>query len=262
VQGDSAQLKQVLINLMLNAIHAMEGRPEPRLSLSLTQAEGSVNLLVRDNGTGITKEIMKRIFDPFFTTKGTRGTGLGLSISSGIIRQQGGELSVESTPGQGAVFAIRLPSRNPAYQAPPVDERGAEPAIIRSRSRSRVLVVDVEEFVRQFMQETLRMEFGCSIETAADGREAVGKLAESSYDLILSDIRMPQMDGLQLLSWLAQHRPLLTERVVFVTGHAGTIELDQALEHLRRPVIRKPFKRETIISISRPFLQGDQAVSA
>ncbi len=260
VQGDPVQLKQVLINLILNAIHAMEGRPKSQLALRLSLDAGSVWLRVRDNGIGIKREILSRIFDPFFTTKGPRGTGLGLSISSSIIRQQGGELSVESTPGQGATFTIRLPSGHPGAKAAAIGERAAELPAPHAASRRRVLVVDDEEFVRQFMQEALRKGFGCCIETADDGVEAMLKLTEASYDMILSDIRMPRMDGIQLLSWLALHRPELAERMVFVTGHASTIELDQSLDRLRRPVIRKPFKIETIISTCRPYLQGVDAV--
>ena len=259
VQGDPAQIKQVLINLVLNAIHAMEGMPEPRVTISVATEAAFVRVRVRDIGTGIRPEIQSRIFDPFFTTKGPRGTGLGLSISASIIRQHGGELSVESTPGQGSTFTISLPASNPhaaprALSSPPMM---ADTSL--KSTRHRVLVVDDEEFVRQFMQEALRVGFGCSVETAVDGSDAVGKLGQGSFDLILSDVRMPRMDGLQLRSWITSHRPELAQRVVFVTGHAGTAELDQAMGILGCPVIRKPFTIDTILIACRPYLETPPA---
>jgi signal transduction histidine kinase/ActR/RegA family two-component response regulator len=258
VQGDPAQIKQVLVNLILNAIHAMEGLPAPRITISITADATSVWLRIRDIGTGIKPEIQRRIFDPFFTTKGTRGTGLGLSISASIIRQHGGELSVVSTPGHGATFTIRLPiavrSSATPEPAPALRDAPADVALAAT-SRRRVLVVDDEEFVRQFIQEVLRVGFGCHIQTSSNGTEAIEKLRQENYDLIVSDIRMPGMDGLQLRHWITGNRPELADRMIFVTGHAGTAELDQAMGVLGCPAIRKPFTIDAINSACRPYLE-------
>lgn len=254
LRGDAAQIKQVLINLMLNALHAMEGVPAPCLTLSLLTNAESVRLRVRDNGCGIKPEIQNRIFDPFFTTKGPHGTGLGLSISTSIIRQHGGDLTVESAPGKGATFTICLPATMPTVLANTPADHPAGVARPSSPLRRRALVVDDEEFVRQYMQEALRTGFGCSIETAEDGLDAINKLGHDSYDLILSDVRMPRMDGLQLRSWISSHRSDLATRVVFVTGHAGTSGLDTALDQLGCPVVRKPFTLDALHAACRPYL--------
>jgi len=258
VLGDAAQLKQVLINLALNALHAMEREPAPRLLVSVQADSAAAWLRVRDCGTGIKPEHLSRIFDPFFTTKGPRGTGLGLSISASLIHQHGGEITAESTPGDGATFTIRLPlsnsapARPPAENAPLAAAMSPEPAHAR---RWRMLVVDDEEFVRQFMQEALRLSFNCTVDTANDGLDAIERLRANRYDLIVSDIRMPQMDGLQLRRWLAEHQPAATGAFVFVTGHAGAVEVDQALGLLPCPVIRKPFTIDAIRAACQEILQ-------
>jgi signal transduction histidine kinase len=251
--GNPAQLKQVLINLMLNACHAMETRSVRELVLAVEKRPGAAWLHVRDTGSGIKAEHLARIFDPFFTTKGPRGTGLGLSISSSIVRQHGGEILVESTPEQGATFSIRLPAQlSPVARL--ADSNSPFPTRPVNASRRRVLVVDDEEFVRQFLQEALRMCFGCSVETAVDGEEAIKRL-DRAYDLVLTDIRMPGLNGIQLRGWIAEHRPDLANRVVFITGHAGTAELEEALRHVPGAVvIRKPCALETLLSACRPYL--------
>lgn len=251
--GNPAQLKQVLINLMLNACHAMENRPTRELLLTVERRPGAAWLHVRDSGSGIKAEHLARIFDPFFTTKGPRGTGLGLSISSSIVRQHGGEILVESVPNLGSTFSIRLPA-----QATPALRAGDSASPMGTRtinaSRKRVLVVDDEEFVRQFLQESLRMCFGCSVETASDGEDAIKRL-DRPYDLVLTDIRMPGINGIQLRGWIAENRPDLAPRVVFITGHAGTAELEEALRHVPGAVvIRKPCAIETLLSACRPYL--------
>ena len=254
IKGDAAQLKQVLINLILNALHAMEHVAAPELTVSVEAGPDDSWLRVRDVGTGIKPEHLSRIFDPFFTTKGTRGTGLGLSISASIVRQHGGEIVVESVVGSGSTFSLRLPAQvaEPRARAAESPTRGREHY---DASRRRVLIVDDEEFVRQFMQEVLRVSFSCRIEIAVDGQDAVEKLQGSTFDLVLTDIRMPRLDGLQLRSWIAEHRPELAERVVFVTGNAGTLDLDAGLAHVPgAAVIRKPFTIDAIIGACRPYL--------
>jgi PAS domain S-box-containing protein len=248
VFGDAAQLKQVLINLVLNALHAMEGRPAPRLIVSVRADGATAWLRVRDFGTGIKPEHLNRIFDPFFTTKGPRGTGLGLSISASLIHQHGGEITAESTPGEGATFTIRLPLSNSMPTKSSIEEspQTAAPPAPADARRWRMLVVDDEEFVRQFMQEALRLCFNCTVDSANDGLDAIEKLRANHYDLIVSDIRMPRMDGLQFRRWLAEHQPASVGAFVFVTGHAGAVEVDQALGLLPCPVIRKPFTIDAI----------------
>ncbi|MBI2510933.1 MAG: response regulator [Opitutae bacterium] len=253
-KGDGPQLKQVLINLVLNALHAMEHTARPELTLVVETDSDGAWLRVHDIGTGIKAEHLSRIFDPFFTTKGPRGTGLGLSISASIVRQHGGEISVDSTPGAGSTFSLRLPVQaGDARSRPSESTQPAESHY--DASRRSVLIVDDEEFVRQFMQELLRVSFSCRVELASDGQEAQEKLRDTSFDLIVSDVRMPRVDGLQLRRWIAEHRPELAERVIFITGHAGTMDLDSGLAHIAgTAVIRKPFTVDAIIGACRPYL--------
>jgi two-component system NtrC family sensor kinase len=111
VSVDPPQIQQVLVNLFINAIQAMEGGGELFIDASYDQEQDQVVLTIRDTGTGIKKEILPNIFDPFFTTKSTKGTGLGLSVSYGIIRQHHGEITVESEEGQGTTFIIKIPAK-------------------------------------------------------------------------------------------------------------------------------------------------------
>ncbi|MBI2518479.1 MAG: response regulator [Opitutae bacterium] len=259
IQGDAAQLKQVLINLALNALHAMEGRPAPCLTVQLRTDGSSARLCVRDSGVGIPPENLARIFDPFFTTKGPRGTGLGLSISANLIRQHGGDITAESTPGQGSTFSIRLPlSATPATARPAAESAVTAAAGHATARHWRALVVDDEEFVRQFMQEALRLCFNCRVDIAGDGDAAIELLKTGAYDLVLSDIRMPRRDGLQLRSWLLEHQPRLAGRMIFVTGHAGDVELDQSLARLPCPVIRKPFTMDAVRSACATVLRATE----
>lgn len=253
-KADAAQLKQVLINLILNSLHAMEHLSHPELTLTVETSAAGAWVRVRDIGTGIKPENLTRIFDPFFTTKGPRGTGLGLSISASILRQHGGEILVDSTPGIGSTFSLRLPVQIAENRSQTVAASRLQDSSYDASRRS-VLIVDDEEFVRQLMQEVLRRCFSCRIEIASDGEEAVEKLRSESFDLVLTDIRMPRLDGLQLRRWIAEHRPELAERVIFVTGNAGTLDLDTGLDRVTgTTVIRKPFTVDAVVGACRPYL--------
>ena len=258
VLGDPAQLKQVFLNLFINALHAMEAAAERRLAIALDHDLETDRIVCRvaDNGTGIRSENLGRIFDPFFTTKGPKGTGLGLSISAGIIREHGGEISAESVYGSGATFILSLPVAAPQpiqlFEADNiVTPRWTTPTL-----RKRALVVDDEELVREFMREALKRYFGCTVDTAADGLEAVAHIEADSYDLILSDVRMPRMDGPGLLAWLQENRPRMSECLVFVTGHPGNGVFAANPKQARRPILAKPFTPAEIRDICGPILTG------
>lgn len=239
---------------MLNALHAMEQVAQPELTISIETGPTTAWVRVRDIGTGIKPEHLTRIFDPFFTTKGPRGTGLGLSISSSILRQHGGEILVESAVGAGSTFSLRLPLHDATSQVCLVEPLRL-PKTSYAAERRSVLIVDDEEFVRQLMQEMLRHCFACRIEIASDGAEAIEKLRRETFDLVLTDIRMPGLDGLQLRRWITEHRPELAERVIFVTGNAGTLDLDAGLDRVAgATVIRKPFTVDALVGACRPYL--------
>ena len=264
VLADHGQLKQVFINLAMNAIHAMEQQPSKVLEIEVGCDAEAAFVAVRDNGTGIAPEILGRIFDPFFTTKGPeRGTGLGLSIWFSIMRQHGGDLTVESEPGRGARFKATLPialAVTPGQVA--TTGRAATAASrIGLPGRRRVLVLEDEGIVRRLLQETLRARFGCSVDCVANGQEGLRQAETCDYDLIISDIRMPVMSGLEFFLRLRESRPALARRLIFITGHIGEKEQRDEIIRWQVPLLAKPFAIDRLIEICAPFV-GDAAVVA
>ncbi|HTZ21869.1 MAG TPA: ATP-binding protein [Opitutaceae bacterium] len=263
IQADSAQIKQVIINLAINALHAMEPVADPRLEIAVGRGDGCGLITVTDNGVGIAPEIIGRIFDPFFTTKSPdRGSGLGLSVCLGIVRQHDGAITVESEPGKGACFAVTFPlavegralvarvaEEMPVAEKTPAAARSAEPARFW-----RVLVVEDEEGVRMLLRELLVMRFNCQVDTAGDGAQALGLAGAGRYDLIVSDIRMPEMSGTEFYRRLREVRPELAGHFVFVTGHAGERELEEEIARWNVPLVKKPFSMARLADVCQPFL--------
>ncbi|HEX6111161.1 MAG TPA: PAS domain S-box protein, partial [Geminicoccaceae bacterium] len=213
VAADGDQLHQVFANLFVNAQQALQSVPPPR---RLTVTSGfdaeAVWVEVADNGPGVPADLASRIFEPFFTTKPQGvGTGVGLSVCHGIVAAHGGEIRLEPQQGPGATFVVRLP-RTPVEAA----ERPAE-APVRRRAPARILVVDDEPELGQMLIEILERD-GYRVERASSGREALTRLRTSKVDLILSDLRMPDLDGPALYRELAAQRPELLSRIVFMTG--------------------------------------------
>jgi CheY-like chemotaxis protein len=251
IMVDPAQIKQVVINLMLNAMDAMEKSPRKELRVKTGIAGGKASLTVSDTGHGINPEDLNRIFDPFFTTKSPdRGTGLGLSVCLSILKYHQGEITVESLHGAGAVFRVLLPlaphgaaNRSAAVQQKTETPKRDSPG----RGRLKVMIVDDEHYVTALVQEILRKTMGWQVERAHNGREAVDWLKGETANLLISDVRMPEMNGLDLYKWVKDNKPDLTSRMLFVTGDAGSAELTGALHALGCPVLYKPFTAATLI---------------
>jgi len=245
IWGDAHQLHQVVVNLVTNAHHAMREAPRPRRLSLATRAQGGgqrARLEVADSGPGIPAEIRERIFEPFFTTKPVgQGTGLGLSICQGIVEGHGGTIGVTSSPGQGATFAVELPvgaAPEPAGESP--EAVAPEPA----RGRA-ILVVDDEAEVGNLLVEILTAT-GHEVDTAADGLDALEKLGRRAYDLILSDIKMPRLDGPGFYRELERLHPQLVARTVFLTGDTLSREVSEFIEATGRPSVGKPFDLEQV----------------
>src|SRR5262245_12771401 len=186
--ADPHQLHQVVVNLVTNARDELRRAPEPRRLILKTRADavrGRVALDVEDTGPGISAEIRDRIFEPFFTTKPVgQGTGLGLSLCHGIVEGHGGTLSLVSEAGRGAIFRVELP-----VVAPPATsgkQAADAPPVVKGK---RILVVDDERLVLQLLGEMLGADHH-TVDTVADGTQALEQLRRASYDLILSDVRM------------------------------------------------------------------------
>jgi len=251
--ADPHQLHQVVVNLITNAHHAMRGRPGPRLTLTtrLSREEQSIRLEVADTGIGIAPEIQGRIFEPFFTTKPPgHGTGLGLGLCRAIIVAHGGTIEVESRPGEGAIFRVELPLTVPS-SGPEVRELESLPAI----QGKAILVVDDEHYVADMLADLLRLD-DHSVDVAPNGHVALERLRAQPYDLVLIDLKMPELDGPGLYEALARDHPQLLRRLVFLTGDALSSEISAFLERAGAPYLYKPFTLEEVRRVIHRALSG------
>ncbi len=237
VEVDPNQLQQVFVNLLNNAAQAIAATGEPgHITVTVRRWLDGLAVVIADDGPGITAEVRERIFDPFFTTKPEgEGTGLGLSISQGIVRELGGRITLESSPGHGTTFTVELPAARRA-------ERQAPRQSARAPARPMtVLVVDDEPHILHYMRATLE-SWGHTVRLAADGAEALDIMAAESFDLVLSDLRMPRLGGRELYTAVQERDPSAAERIVFATGDTIRGDALTFLESLNRPYLHKPFK--------------------
>ena len=263
VMGDARQLQQVCLNLLTNAVQAMNPRGGGDLRVRSYAIDGAVRLEVSDSGTGIAAAARAHIFEPFFTTKKEgEGTGLGLSVSYGIITAHGGTIEVAETGTTGTVFRVTLPS----VSTPPSDAEGAgEPAPFTLRSPLagiRLLFVDDEPTLRSGMEAFGAMR-GFSVVVAADGASALEAARSSGVDAVVCDLRMPGMDGYAFHEQLRVQLPGLAARTVFITGDVVTSASRGSVS--RQPVLTKPFSfdkiEEALIAVMRgmPYVPGERA---
>jgi PAS domain S-box-containing protein len=243
VEGDSAQLQQVIMNLVINAAEAMEGLSGAVLvKTRLEDSEGGrlVALMVKDMGCGIDKATMARIFDPFFTTK-FQGRGLGLAAVQGIVRGHNGTLTVESTPGKGSTFTLRLPAlASTARPAIPVpnneDIRGTE----------TILIIDDEEMVRETAGRALAY-YGYTPVLAEDGPAAleIMRADGNRFAVVVLDLTMPGMSGAQVLPLL---RAINSDVPVIVSTGYGAAEAGQLIGQREIRFLQKPY---TAVELAR-----------
>lgn len=252
--ADPHQLHQVVVNLIANAHHAMRATPPPRrltITSRLDLSRDRILLEVADTGPGMGAEIRARLFEPFFTTKRPgQGTGLGLSLCQGIVEGHGGSISVESQPGRGARFTIALPLTSAPLIEPAARMAEAE----RPVRAGAILVVEDEPEIAGLLAEVLS-EDGHHVETAPNGAVALERLRAGRYDLIISDLRMPELDGPGLYRELERSYPALLRRVIFLTGDTLGREITEFLETTGAPSLAKPFAVEEVRRITQRVLQ-------
>jgi CheY-like chemotaxis protein len=239
VHADADQLHQVFMNLIINAQQALQDQPLPR-RLSVKSCHDfigrTIRIVVADNGPGIPAAVRSRIFEPYFTTKAVgAGTGVGLAVCLGIVEAHGGTLVVDGGEGTGAVFTIVLPAACPEEE----NASRSEPSRFRAVRRS-ALVVDDEPGVRETLSEILT-DSGHRVVAVASGREALERMGRERFDVILTDISMPDIDGRDLYREIETRWPDRAAQVVFVTGDTLTSTLRTFAEETGRPVIEKPF---------------------
>ena len=259
--ADAAQLQQVVLNLIVNAEQAIVAAREEetsngRILIRTRRLPGDrLAMEVSDDGPGISPDIVSRIFDPFFTTKPPGvGTGLGLSIVYGIVQEHGGEVSVDSPLGGGATLTVELP----ALTVSGFDYAGGTPAIQlqtgaaaplqsteRSLARESILIVEDEPTVADLIADVLAEE-GHRVETLLDSREALGRLEEKSYSLVICDLKMPHVDGPGLYQALVRRESPMRHRVLFVTGDTMGLRTLEFLKSNGVPYLAKPFLVEEL----------------
>ena len=226
---DPVQIHQVLINLCTNAAHAMEGN-HGVMTIKLGRAESSadgkewVELSVADTGCGIEKEIRERIFEPYFSTKEkTSGTGMGLAMVHGIVNRQGGRLEVESVVGEGSVFRVLLP----VVKGESFLENILSVGTLQGGTGKILLVDDEEQIVR--VTGKLIQNLGYTVVGKTSSLEAIEAFSDSPYefDMVLTDLTMPGLTGLELSEKIKTVRPDLP--IVLFTGHSDQLSKDAAV---------------------------------
>jgi signal transduction histidine kinase/CheY-like chemotaxis protein len=257
VMGDDSELREVLVNMVFNAVDAM---PEGgTLTLSSETVGEQVVIKVVDSGVGMYPEVRSRIFDPFFTTKGKAGLGLGLAVSFGIIRRHSGNIEVESQYGKGTEFRITLPvakiaetrivKRELAVEAPE-----PPPFVVTADAPSgelapaRLLVVDDEDFVRELLSEILECEH-CDVEMAQDGTEALALFREREFDAVFTDVGMPGMSGWELAREIRQLNQTIP--IAIITGWGEIVGSNEQRAAGVDWVVAKPFTADRIAELVR-----------
>ncbi len=259
VLADESRISQVFLNLLVNAAQAIpEGRPEAnRIEVTLDAEGGLVVLTVRDSGCGIAPDNLKRIFDPFFTTKPVGvGTGLGLAISHGIVSALGGDIEVTSEVGQGSTFRVTLPIATGVLQPASI----ARPAPGKA-PRARVLVVDDEPLFCRAVERMIGREH--EVVTLVNPGEALRRIGGGErFDLVLSDLVMPGMTGMELHAELERVAPSLAARMLFVTGGAFTQRAARFVAEMRDRVLEKPLEPEVLRRAVASAVHGGRSGAA
>lgn len=260
--ADSTQIDQVFTNIISNACHAIAGSGARRGTVTIKTRKGEggdIEAVIADTGPGIPGEIVHRIFDPFFTTKPTGvGTGLGLSVSYGLMKEHNGEILVESEPGKGASFIVRLPVRDyKDYLLMEEEEyRDVEREAGPERKGRRVLIVDDEELVTMLVEGILQGE-GFDTDIVTNGEDALSLIRDGGYDFIICDIKMPQMNGMEFYRRVKEMNAALAGRMLFMTGDtsADTMEFVNGTGNV---MLAKPFKIDEFRDAVRRIENPDQ----
>jgi two-component system cell cycle sensor histidine kinase/response regulator CckA len=246
VRADPGQLEQVIVNLAVNARDAMPNGG--RLTIETRNAGDHVELVVSDTGIGMDEETRAQVFEPFFTTR-EQGVGLGLASVYGIVHQSGGEVTVESAPGEGAVFVVRLPR---VAESADTTEPPALPAA--QPGSETILLVEDEDVVRELARRVLERQ-GYTVLTCANGGEAVA-LADADdrrIDLLLTDVVMPGLRGYEVAQRVAATRPEI--KILYMSGYAEDALVGRA-QIAGNALIEKPFAIDALTRRVRETLEA------
>jgi PAS domain S-box-containing protein len=252
--GGAPELREVLVNLLFNAVDAMPHGGS--VTLRSWSADGRVFVCVADTGVGMTETVRRKVFEPFFTTKGSRGAGLGLSASYGIISRMGGRITVESAPYQGTTFTIDLPAGEPVPAAPARPKERVQPLTL--------LLVDDEPQMLRTTKMMLEIE-GHRVVAVPGGRAALEAIEAESFDAVLTDLGMPEINGLQLAETLRARGHI--QPVLLITGWGLELESDRVQSVGVTDILPKPFDGEKLRAklaaiTSDPPSRSDELVPA
>jgi signal transduction histidine kinase/DNA-binding response OmpR family regulator len=253
VLGNETRLGQVFVNLLVNAAHAIpEGAVDSHEIRVSVRKHGDTQVCVeiQDNGCGISPGDMKRIFDPFFTTKKVgSAVGLGLSICYSIVHAAGGEITVDSTPGQGSTFRVILRATTGE-----VTGEASTRHVDSAQRRGKVLVIDDEPMVVATLRRVLSKQH--EVTATVSAKEALARLKDGQrFDAVLCDLMMPDMTGMALHAELTAIMPEQAERMIFITGGAFTPRGREFLENVPNPRIEKPFDTRDLLALVRGFVR-------
>jgi signal transduction histidine kinase/ActR/RegA family two-component response regulator/predicted negative regulator of RcsB-dependent stress response len=257
VKGDPVELREVLVNMIYNAVDAMPSGGEIRVATQENRER--VVVYITDTGTGMGPEVKQRLFDPFFTTKGKAGTGMGLAVSFGIIRRHEGSIEVDSEPGRGTTFKISLPKVTPS-QIGTTDTDSPAAVAVPSDDKVRVLVVDDETHVRDVLIEALEAD-GCEVVSAQSGEIALALYDQyqGKFDAVFTDIGMPEMSGWELVTEIRGRSK--TMPIAIISGWADAISVQTRNAVKADWVVAKPFDINKISSIAQEILQRKMATA-
>jgi signal transduction histidine kinase/CheY-like chemotaxis protein len=240
VQGSLLELQEAITSLIRNALDAMPRGG--RLSIATRSRDERVEISVADTGEGISDDIRTRIFDPFFTTRSPERAGLGLSVVHGIVGRHGGRVDVQSEPGRGATVTLVLPAARGEAVGRRRTVTASPPAAV---SAGRILVIEDEEQLRQLLVDALHGA-GHAADGAADGAQGLARFRERPYDVVITDLSMPESSGLEVTHVVKTINP--GTPVIMITGWGHLLNIDRMRDNQVDLVLVKPFKMERMLS--------------
>jgi len=233
-------LEQIILNLLINAVQAIEHNyGEIRITTSYNKDQGTIVMSVQDNGKGISSAISDKIFDPFFTEwQSIGGTGLGLSITRNLVKANDGEISFKSRPGKGTSFSVTF-------------------TVGRKKRPFKILLVDDDKAVLEIIKKALSIERNYEVETAHDGNEALIKIGVYHPNLLILDIFMPKMDGVEVCRVIKKHTEFKDMKVIIFTGYPEHEKVTKVAEMGFTKVVSKPFQLEEFLKEVNEMLMGE-----
>ena len=270
IKGNPSELREVVLNIITNALDAMP--KGGTLCFNAWEDEDNIHLSISDTGAGMPEEVISKIFDPFFTSK-EKGTGLGLSVVYGIVKRHGGVIHVSSTVGMGSVFLLSFPSKKEVYTAEEAqiietkkgtmennvllieDDDQVREAALEYGKRNKILVIDDELVIGKVLCNFLT-EAGYAVEYCNNGAEALDKLKQHKYDLVLCDLGMPGVTGWDIMDAIEmlEEKP----RVGIVTGFLNTVDTFPDKKIKADFIINKPFDLEVVLDRIQQVLERDR----